>query len=157
TESTDSGVTDSSGTATTEPVTSTGPVGECGNGLLEGTELCDDGNDDDFDGCTHLCRPPGCGDGILHDGEECDDGNTNNTDACTQKCAVPVCGDTYVQAGEECDDGNSSEVDGCLNDCSAASCGDGKIYNGVEVCDDGFNDGTYNSCMPGCKKLGPRC
>src|SRR5262245_35304336 len=28
----------------------------CGNGVVEGTEACDDGNVLDFDGCSHDCR-----------------------------------------------------------------------------------------------------
>ena len=30
--------------------------GCCGNGVVEGTEACDDGNLSDFDGCSHDCR-----------------------------------------------------------------------------------------------------
>jgi cysteine-rich repeat protein len=30
--------------------------GCCGNGVVEGTEACDDGNLNDFDGCSHDCR-----------------------------------------------------------------------------------------------------
>lgn len=146
----------SSGATTTIPTTSE-PIGECGNGVQEGVELCDDGNSDDYDRCTTLCRPPARGDGFLHEGEDCDDGNLDNTDECTEECLLPVCGDKWVQAGEECDDGNDSEEDACLSNCSAASCGDGNIWAGVEVCDDGFNDDTYNGCAPSCKGFGPRC
>jgi cysteine-rich repeat protein len=28
----------------------------CGNGIVEGAEACDDGNTNDFDGCSHDCR-----------------------------------------------------------------------------------------------------
>lgn len=35
-------------------------------------------------------------------------------------------------------------------------CGDG-IVVGDEVCDDGVNDGTYGSCLPGCAGRGPQC
>jgi cysteine-rich repeat protein len=133
------------------------PQGQCGNGVVEPGEECDDGNADDFDGCTWLCKPPGCGDGVVHPGEECDDGNTDNTDSCTQKCKPPACGDGYLQPGEECDDGNASDEDSCLNNCHAARCGDAKVWAGVEVCDDGFNDNDYNGCAPGCGKLGPHC
>lgn len=37
-----------------------------------------------------------------------------------------------------------------------AICGDGVIQKG-EVCDDGKNDGSYGSCLPGCKGRGPYC
>ena len=134
-----------------------GPVGECGNGIVEGDEQCDDGNDDDLDECTHLCRPPACGDGIVQKGEDCDDGNQDNTDDCTNACFAAACGDGFVQTDEECDDGNQSNEDACLNNCDEAICGDGYIDANNEVCDDGFNDGNYDGCMPGCTKLGPYC
>lgn len=35
-------------------------------------------------------------------------------------------------------------------------CGDGVVQKG-EVCDDGKNDGSYGSCLPGCKGRGPYC
>ena len=38
------------------------------------------------------------------------------------------------------------------------SCGDGVVQSSEgEACDDGVNDGSYNGCMPGCKKRGPYC
>jgi cysteine-rich repeat protein len=48
-----SGSSGSSGDSTTDP---TGEPG-CGNGVIEGTELCDDGNATDLDGCTNACTP----------------------------------------------------------------------------------------------------
>ncbi len=29
---------------------------ECGNGLLDASEGCDDGNRDDYDGCSSTCQ-----------------------------------------------------------------------------------------------------
>lgn len=36
------------------------------------------------------------------------------------------------------------------------SCGDG-IRTPLEVCDDGLNDGSYGSCLPGCQGRAPYC
>ena len=49
----------------------------CGDGVVQaGLEECDDGNDDDSDGCLTSCRLARCGDGFVQTGlEECDDGN----------------------------------------------------------------------------------
>jgi cysteine-rich repeat protein len=66
----------------------------CSNGVLEGTEECDDGNLKTGDGCNNFCQLepgwsclvpgtaclPKCGDGLQTAGEKCDDGNTNSGD-----------------------------------------------------------------------------
>lgn len=44
----------SSDDATTDATT--GEAG-CGNGIVEGTEICDDGNATELDGCTNACAP----------------------------------------------------------------------------------------------------
>src|SRR5262249_21161337 len=62
---------------------------ECGNGVLDPGELCDDGNNLDGDGCDGNCSPTGCGNGIVTAGEECDDGNTDDDDCCTSTCQLP--------------------------------------------------------------------
>jgi cysteine-rich repeat protein len=63
----------------------------CGNGILETTEECDDGNNADGDGCSRICQSV-CGDGKTVGKEECDDGNTADGDWCTSKCeAVGSC------------------------------------------------------------------
>jgi cysteine-rich repeat protein len=54
------------------------PVAErCGNGVLEGREECDDGNDAHGDGCTPQCTLSGCGDGVVDPEEQCDLGPDN--------------------------------------------------------------------------------
>jgi cysteine-rich repeat protein len=110
----------------------------CGDGDIENSEQCDDGNNTDGDGCSRFCVSEQlCGDGIIDEGEECDLGAQNSdTGACTLSCSLPVCGDTFVQAGEECDDGNQNAADGCDQCLLVGACGDG-IAEG-EFC--GFQD-----------------
>ncbi len=120
----------------------------CGDGILEdGVEDCDDGNDEDSDGCRNDCTSPTCGDGILDTGEDCDDGNDVDSDGCRNDCTLPTCGDGILDAGEQCDDGNAVDTDVCDNSCSL-NCGDG-LMEGSEQCDDG-NDADGDGCASDC-------
>ncbi len=127
----------------------------CGDGVLDAGEECDDGNNDNFDGCRNDCLLPICGDGILDPGETCDPpgspaGASGND--CRGDCTV--CGDGIQQAGEECDDGNNNNNDGCRNDCSLPICGDGILDPG-ETCDPpGEPAGQPNECRDNCTFCG---
>lgn len=92
----------------------------CGDGIRQiwAGEACDDGNDDETDGCYRSCGTTVCGNGILETGEACDDGNRNNSDACGNNCRGNFCGDGRVNNGEQCDDGNVIANDGCELDCT---------------------------------------
>lgn len=99
---------------------------ECGNGVLELTEACDDGNTAAGDGCSPACAeepPPAvCGNGVLDAGEQCDDGNSITGDGCSAQCVsepgVFVCGNAVAEGAEECDDGNTVGGDGCSATCT---------------------------------------
>ena len=60
----------------------------CGNGALEVTEACDDGNASSCDGCSAACQVEGCGNGVVECNEFCDDGPLNGTpgNACSATC-----------------------------------------------------------------------
>jgi cysteine-rich repeat protein len=74
--------------------TDTTDYGDCGNGVLDADEICDDGNNvTEFapysataciDNCSMLLAT--CNDGMLDPGEDCDDGNDNSRDECTTSC-----------------------------------------------------------------------
>lgn len=109
----------------------------CGDGRLDASEDCDDGNRDDDDGCRAVCVPAACGDGVRWpEVEACDDGNLVGGDGCTATCGPDGCGDGVVQGDESCDDGNLDATDACLPSCLPAFCGDGFVRAGVEACDD---------------------
>src|SRR5262249_30295002 len=75
----------------------------CGDGLVRGTEECDDGNTVSGDGCSATCKKEFCGDGIVNNSgtEECDDGNADETDGCTTKCVKGVvCNATALPGGD---------------------------------------------------------
>lgn len=75
---------------TSPPITITVMVGdtvECGDGLVEEPEECDDANLDDGDACIE-CVAAVCGDNVVQIGVEgCDDGNAVDDDACDNACA----------------------------------------------------------------------
>ena len=130
----------------------------CGNGTVDESEACDDGNETNSDGCNSICEiEPICGNGTKESGEACDDGNTSNTDDCLTTCVAASCGDSNIWSGgsgtETCDDGNRSSMDACPNNCKTAVCGDSYIWNtggGAETCDDSNTtdaDGCSATCL----------
>jgi cysteine-rich repeat protein len=129
--------------------------GECGDGVVNPGEGCDDGNGIDDDACTNACSLASCGDGRVQVGESCDDGDADETDACLSTCVAASCGDGFLQAGvEDCDDQDANNDDECLTSCEMASCGDGFVYDGVEECDDQNLDND-DACVETC--LLPYC
>jgi fibro-slime domain-containing protein len=141
----------------------------CGDGIVTGDEICDDGkNDGSYDSCTPDCRRAAyCGDGKLERGREsCDDGinrtiyGANGKAGCAPGCKPSAyCGDAEVdaQAGEECDDGtNAGGYAGCNGDCRLGPrCGDHSVQaDDGEDCDDG-NRLSADGCSSECKTEGP--
>ncbi len=98
----------------------------CGDGELDGQELCDDGSKNvtyskKKGGCGYDCTPaPYCGDGERNGPEQCDLGEKKNTGdygTCNADCTfAPRCGDKKVDKGEECDDGPTGSLS-CLPSC----------------------------------------
>jgi fibro-slime domain-containing protein len=121
----------------------------CGDGILEVTEQCDDGNTTPGDGCTAECKlesdwvcpTPGapcvstvvCGDGIMSGTEVCDDHNTLDGDGCAADCKTIEPGWVCLAAGVRCQ----------------PECGDGML-KGAEECDDG-NTEADDGCGTTCK------
>lgn len=132
------------------------PGAECGNGVVEVGESCDDGNLFDGDGCSSSCSFEGfCGNGILEPGEECDDNNYNPGDGCDGECQVEEgCGNGRLDVGESCDDDNLVSGDGCSSTCvdevPGSECGNG-IWEINEGCDDGNTD-DGDGCSATCER-----
>ncbi|MFH1426079.1 MAG: DUF4215 domain-containing protein, partial [Candidatus Kerfeldbacteria bacterium] len=121
----------------------------CGDGDLDPGEECDDGNDDDDDGCSNECTIPnscddtcttefGCANDLVCAGGSC----RNNQCTTEGDCICPACGDGTVDPGEECDDGNNTDGDGCSaqctipNSCDSTCTAEFGCANGL-VCSDG--------------------
>src|SRR5262245_314105 len=118
-------------------------VGLCGNLVVDPSEVCDDGNQTDGDGCSADCSSDeSCGNLEMDvaTGEVCDDGNNLSGDGCRADCkSDESCGNQIVDIalGETCDDGNGVSGDGCNNLCqSNESCGN-MITDVGEECDTG--------------------
>ncbi len=124
--------------------------GRCGDGesLEFDGEDCDDGNNQNGDGCSSDCHTEisedFCGNGPpAGPEEECDDGNSDDFDACSNSCTLnnEVCGDGKIIGDEECDGGRD-----CSDECRAnnipLNCGNGSTPPELgEECDDGNNIG----------------
>ncbi|MFT4571539.1 MAG: cysteine-rich repeat protein [Hyphomicrobiaceae bacterium] len=136
---------------------------ECGNGVVEGDEICDDGNVTDGDGCNATCVDEGCI--AMTPGYPevalCDD-----RDLCTVDSCDPTIGE--CERGAVCDDGIECTVDSCANGvCTAiptdSRCDDGNVCtddfcstevdcaaaNNAAPCDDGLFCTVDDSCLRG--------
>jgi len=97
----------------------------CGNNIIETNEECDDGNTNNSDGCSSVCKIETaiCGNRRIELWEECDDGNVTPNDGCSTVCKIEtaVCGNGKLELWEECDDGNTIDTDTCSSACKISA------------------------------------
>jgi cysteine-rich repeat protein len=130
---------------------SSGPPGECGDGVARSRRGLRRRQPDDDDECPGSCAPAFCGDGYLRAGEACDDGNKANDDECTNACTLAACGDGVMQTDVEgATTATSRTTTGAPTACEHATCGDGIVHAGVEACDDGNLDDEDDDCHDDC-------
>lgn len=106
-------------------------IANCGDGTVNTAngEKCDDGNNDDGDGCKGDCS-------AIENGWICLNETTTNADGEASVC-VESCGDGakyWDHWGETCDDNNTANGDGCSSTCQIElgyQC-DGSISNATE-------------------------
>jgi len=100
-----------------------GIVTLCGNGELDDTEVCDDGNTRESDYCSRDCGAitGRCGDGVRQSNERCDDPPEGGfaqpnpeRGYCNETCTglIGACGDGSIQGPEQCDPGSADAL-GC--------------------------------------------
>ncbi|VVB82457.1 Uncharacterised protein [uncultured archaeon] len=138
------------------------PAPTCGNGIVEDSEQCDDGNTISGDDCSSLCKlenstaiQPTCGNGIAEATEQCDDGTSNGItgDSCSSTCTLLNPTNGCDSATKFCESTNLNEKTcaslgfetgtlSCNSQCGfntssctmASYCGDNQIQTG-EMCD----------------------
>ncbi len=135
-------------------------VVQCGDGVVDSTEQCDDGNTDNGDCCSSTCtfetNGSSCDDGLFCTTGEtctagvCGGGGATDCSGSADQCNDGVCNETTdaceAQAANEglsCDDGlfcNSGET------CSAGVCGGGGATDCSDQCNDGVCDETTDAC-----------
>jgi cysteine-rich repeat protein len=138
-------------------------VAVCGNGVVEGDEACDDGNDLDDDACDACVLT--CGDGVVGEEELCDEGiAAGEPGACPADCNDELACTTDQLTGEGClracshgDITATTPGDGCCppgedvntdSDCPAG-CGNGVVEAG-ETCDTAIAAGNPGACPTAC-------
>ncbi|CAI2370222.1 unnamed protein product [Moneuplotes crassus] len=111
------------------PSNPTSCVTQCGDGYQVGTEVCDDGNNVDGDGCKSDCSAietswacSGGSSAAKSVCTECTQGLYQNDPSNPTEC-ISKCGDGYRLGSEVCDDGNIIDDDGCSYDCTEIEVG----------------------------------
>lgn len=129
-----------------------------GNGILEPGEECDDGNDNNEDGCRDgaIENNVVCGNKNIEGDEECE----GEGDSCKECKLVTgthtTCGDGVLTPREQCDDENIESGDGCSSNCKKeSSIVTGVFYNANKAVEDGeeCDDGNHND-GDGCSATG---
>ena len=156
---------------------------ECGDGVQDPGEDCDDGDSDDTDGCTAACEytctadnaDSKCDDSNPCTLQQCDadhtclnpGDNSADGDPCTHGdvdgyckegiCTAPVCGDGDPEPGEQCDRGeqNGSEGSGCTSECSFECDADSDCYIDDNPCGGQFCEVVADGAGKTCAQGAP--
>ena len=136
-------------------------MSKCGDGIIASNEVCDDGNANSYDGCSHNCKfletgfdcpTPGqkcfstCGDGRRAILEACDDKNTKDGDGCSKDCL-------NIEPGFYCDKPGESCTSKCGDGIKASFKPDGLVdVPPGEKCDDG-NKNNGDGCLGDCSAV----
>ncbi len=160
----DSGIQVTSGSSTgdIDDIVNQEPTANCGDGIRQSDEACDDGTPEGGDGCGANCR-------FIEDGWICPVTQNDEGDDVGEPCRpYAKCGDGVVVFPEQCDDANSDtpgcsesckieigyKCDGSPSVCVPTVCGDGLI-EGSETCDDN-NSMPFDGCSDECQAE-PQC
>ncbi|TAL19965.1 hypothetical protein EPN90_02025 [Patescibacteria group bacterium] len=129
------------------------PAGKCGDGVKDANEECDDGNDNNNDGCIIIkdqqgntdpfrsCQKAVCGDSHVQTGvETCDSGINNVNPSDKQKIAQKALQCAYQKSCQFC-------TSACtVQSVSGGFCGDNAVQGAYEACEPG--QGSLNNKDP---------
>ena len=155
-------------TKTATPTATPTKTPACGNGEVEGSEQCDDGNTTDGDCCSATCNFEASGAPCASDGVECTDDTCNGVGLClhpnkpngsscggvnqcvtSETCTDGVCGNGTPVV---CDDHDVCTTDtcvptlGCLSEISVESPECGSCADGIDNDGDGVFDSETSNC-----------
>ncbi len=145
----------------------------CGNGEVEQTESCDDGNLVNGDQCSAECQDEGCvaetpgfpGVSLCNDGVgctldtcnaathscehvfSCDDGIACTNDLCVGEQCQNTPDDSLCSDGNVCTDDICSGTTGCQFVSVPGPCDDGESCTINDQCSGGFCSGDAQNCM----------
>lgn len=152
----------------------------CGNGEVDASETCDDGNTMDGDGCSGGCQSEGCisdtpeypatdlcddgsactvdvcetessPDGRCEHREVCDDGLPCTHDSCAGLACLHEPDDSLCDGDDPCLTGICSPSTGCVQVANALPCDDANPCTAPDFCTDGTCRGEP---IPGCVPCG---
>jgi hypothetical protein len=143
----------------------TGPIwtfttGACGNGIIGGSEQCDDQNVSSGDGCSATCQVETCfqcsgapstcspaNGAACSDGVFCNGPDTCLGGTCSQHGGNPCPGpDGDANCAESCDEANDSCT---AADANGSTCADGLFCNGSDTCGGGTCSAHSGDPCPG--------
>ena len=129
---TDVTTTDATTTDATTTDQTTGPVGPCGDGVVDGGEACDDANMS-----TEIS--PATKTPLTYDAADC-------IDDCS--LVLSLCGNGQMDPGEACDDGNQDSHDDCTTSCTVNDKGNHAPCKRMcqQNCDTDVTSGTFTGC-----------
>jgi len=129
-------------------ITSTVSGTKCGNGVIDATEDCEDGNIAAGDCCSPVCRFDSAGDACSPDANVCTLDQCDGAGHCQHPPDIAASGMPCAPDTNECTDDVCNATGQCVHPPNTASCEDGNACTGPDTCSGG-------TCVGG--PIAPEC